>query len=90
MIHIDRFSGRGGVPSGWGGLSVDPWVIRSGLSQEEFARAAEIAGLHFTTRREHSTGQEVIDLDGGVRVGFVTEPYEFSDLVGLAWVTCRA
>src|SRR4051794_27422331 len=32
MVHIDRFTGPGGSPQGWGGLQIDPWVIREGAA----------------------------------------------------------
>jgi hypothetical protein len=60
------------------------------LSQDEFRNEAEVAGLRYTTRREPSVGQAVLEFADGVRIGFVTEPLVSSDFVGLAWVLCRA
>ena len=87
MIHIDRFNGSGGTPEGWGGLQLDPWVIRAGLAREVFIHAVEDAGCDYTVRFEPQFNQAVVVLRSGVEVGFVCEPDEFSDAVGLAWLT---
>ena len=89
MIHIEQFSGADGSPQGWGGLQVDPWVIREGLAQAEFARALESARLSFAVRPEPAWKQEVVVMASGVEVGFVSEPDEFSDFVGLAYLSRR-
>jgi hypothetical protein len=89
-IHIDRFSGLGAVPQGWGALRREPWVIREGLASEKLITALEEAGYDYHLRAEPQFNQVVIVLQSGVEIGFISAPDEFSTFVGLAWLTQRA
>jgi hypothetical protein len=89
MIHIDRFSGADSSPQGWGELQVDPWVIREGIGKAEFLRALEFASLVYTVRDGPALNQEAVVVASGVEAGFVSGPDEFSDFVGLAYLSHR-
>jgi hypothetical protein len=88
MIHIDRFSSNEGAPQGWGGLRVDPWVIRERMSRDELLQALDGAGLAYTLRPKPEWNQEIVVTQAGVKVGLVCQPDQFSDFIGLAYLTC--
>jgi hypothetical protein len=70
LIHIDRFSGPAGVPVGWGGCQIDPWVIKEGILRAEFERELERAGLPYILELKPKIDQERLVLPSGVKLGF--------------------
>jgi hypothetical protein len=74
LIHIDRFSGPGGVPVGWGGCQIDPWVIKEGMPRAELE--LERAALPYVLERKLELDQERLVLPSGVKVGFTLDPDE--------------
>jgi hypothetical protein len=88
MIHIDRFSGPDGSPQGWGGLQVDPWIIRGWMAQDVFVSALEADGIAHVVRPEPTWIQEIVEVSG-VEIGFVCGADQFTDFVGLAYLTRR-
>jgi hypothetical protein len=89
MVHMDRFSGVGGSPRGWGRLQVDPWIIREGLGRAEFLRALDSFGLAHVIRVEPALNQEVVVMASGVEVRFVAERDDLSGFAGLSCLTRR-
>lgn len=86
-VHLDRFTDANGTPQGWGGLQIDPWVIRRGIAEAEFADALEAAGIAYTVRPKPEWIQETVVVASGVEIGFKCAPDEFSDFVGLFHLT---
>jgi hypothetical protein len=82
LIHIDYFNGPGETPHGWGGLELDPWVIRVELAREALVRAVEEVGRPWSLRDDPLFNQSVVVLPSGVEVGFVHG--------GLAWLSQHA
>ena len=76
LIHIDRFSGPGRVPVGWGGCQIDPWIIKEGMSRAGLERELERAALRYVLERKPKLCQERLVLPSGVRVGFAIDPDE--------------
>jgi len=70
LIHIDRFSGPGGVPVGWGGCQIDPWVIKEGVLRAELERELERAALPYVLELRPEIYQERLVLTSGVKLGF--------------------
>ena len=89
LIHLDRFTGDDDCPQGWGGLQIDPWIIREGLTKDVFLGAAKESGLVYTIRPEPQYVPEVIVLSSGLEVGFLTRSGPYSGPVGLAWLSRR-
>jgi hypothetical protein len=83
LIQIDRFSGPGGVPVGWGGCQIDPWVIKEGMPRAGLERELERAALRYVLELRPEFGQERLVLPSGVKVGFTIDPDEPQ---GLAFV----
>ncbi len=83
LIHIDRFSGPGGVPVGWGGCQIDPWVIKEGMPRAGLERALERAALRYVLELRPEFDQERLGLPSGVKVGFTTN---LDEPQGLAFV----
>ena len=88
-IDIDRFSGNGKTPEGWGGLRIDPWVVREGLGKAEFIDALETAGIAYSVRPRPEWKLDVVVTSSDVEVGFIVEADEFSDFLGLAYISRR-
>lgn len=80
-IHLDRFSGPGRKPMGWGGLRLQPWCVREGLPLKEFLIAADAAKLTWCVREEPQFERVVVSFALGVEVGFDPE----DGLFGLWW-----
>src|SRR5262249_982807 len=89
LTHLDRFTGAGGHPQGWGELHSEAWNIREGLTEEAFIAAVKELGVVYTLRPEPQYNQEVVVLGSGVEVGFVSQQEPFSPPVGLAWLSRR-
>ena len=87
MIHIDHFSNSNGTPCGWGVLEVDPWFVQEGMEVGKFIGELMSSNLSYSIHPDLVENQEVVVLESGVEVGFVTSPDDFSDFVGLAYVT---
>ena len=83
LIHIDRFSGPGRVPVGWGGCQIDPWVIKEGVPRAGLERELERAALRYVLELRLELDQERLVLPSGVKVGFTIDPDEPQ---GLAFV----
>jgi hypothetical protein len=69
MVHLDTFVGHGGVPVGWGGLRLEPWCVREGLTLGEFTAAAGAGQV----RPEPQFERVVVTLPSGVEVGFTLD-----------------
>ena len=89
LIHLDRFSGEAGCPVGWGGLEIDPWIIREGLPRDCFIAALEAEGIQYIIRHEPQFNHDVLLLPSGVHGSFVLEAQEYSPPVGLAALSRR-
>jgi hypothetical protein len=76
LIHIDRFSGPGEVPVGWGGCQIDPWVIKEGVPRAKFEQELERAALPYVLELKPKIDQERLVLPSGVEVGFTIDPDE--------------
>jgi len=76
LIHIDRFSGPGRVPVGWGGCQIDPWVIKEGMPRAEFEQELERAALPYVLELKPKIDQERLVLPSGVEVGFTIDKDE--------------
>jgi hypothetical protein len=76
LIHIDRFSGPGGVPIGWGGCQIDPWVIKERMSRAGLERELERAALRYVLELRPELDQERLVFPSGVKVGFTLDPDE--------------
>jgi hypothetical protein len=87
LIHLDRFSAPEGKPEGWGGLHLEPWIVREGLAVEDFVAAVRQLGVAYRFRPQPECNQEVVELASGVKVGFLLLPEPYSPPVGLAWLT---
>jgi hypothetical protein len=74
LIHIDRFSGPGGVPIGWGGCQIDSWVIKEGTPRAELERELERADLPYLVEIRRELDQERLVLASGVKLGFEIDP----------------
>ena len=74
LIHIDRFSGPGGVPIGWGGCQIDPWVIKEGVPRAGLERELERAALPYVLELRPKLDQERLVLPSGVKLGFEIDP----------------
>jgi hypothetical protein len=74
LIHIDRFSGPGGVPVGWGGCQIDPWVIKEGMPRAGLERELERAALPYVLELRPEFDQERLVLPSGVKLGFEIDP----------------
>jgi hypothetical protein len=70
LIHIDRFSGPGRVPVGWGGCRIDPWVIKEGVVRAELERELERAALRYVLKLRPEIDQERLILPSAVMLGF--------------------
>lgn len=69
MVHLDTFSGPGGIPEGWGGLQLEPWCVRESLTLEEFLAVAGPGEV----RPEPQFERVVVSFQSGVEVGFAPE-----------------
>jgi hypothetical protein len=83
-IHIDRFSGPGGVPVGWGNCQIDPWVIKEGVPRVGLERELERAALPYVLELRPEFDQERLVLPSGVKLGFDIDPDQPQ---GLAFVS---
>ena len=83
LIHIDGFSNADCSPQGWGGLTVDPWIVRQGLSRRAFCHALDHAGLSYSVRSEPGLRQEIVDLGSQAKVHFLTESEQGDPPIGL-------
>jgi len=88
LIHIDRFSSPGGVPLGWGGCQIDPWVIREGMPRAGLERELERAALRYVLELKPKLCQERLVLPSGVKVVFTTDPDEPQGLEAVS--LCRS
>jgi hypothetical protein len=87
LINIDRFSGPGREPVGWGGCQIDAWVIREGMSRAGLERELERVTLPYAFEPEPKLHQERLVLSSDVEVGFTIDEGEPH---GLAFVSfCR-
>jgi hypothetical protein len=84
LIHIDRFSGPGREPVGWGGCQIDAWVIREGMPRAGLERELERAALPYVLNPMPKLQQERLVLPSGVQVGFTIDKDEPH---GLAFVS---
>jgi hypothetical protein len=69
MIHLDTFDGPDNVPVGWGGLQLEPGIIRCGLPLEEFLEVMGSGQL----REEPELQRVVVAFPSGVEVGFTAD-----------------
>jgi hypothetical protein len=76
VIHIDRFSGPGRVPVGWGGCQIDPWVIKEGMPRAGLERELKRAALPYVLKPRPEFHQERLVLSSGVQVGFTIDEDE--------------
>ena len=76
LIHIDRFSGPGREPVGWGGCQIDAWVIREGMSRAGLERELERVTLPYVLEPKPKLHQERLVLPSGVEVGFTIDEGE--------------
>ncbi len=58
-------------PKGWGGLNLDPWIIRDELSLAEFLGELDKVGLSYSTVRAPQSRLTVVVLSSGLYVGFI-------------------
>jgi hypothetical protein len=84
LIHIDRFSGSGREPVGWGGCQIDAWIIKEGMPRAGLERELERAALPYVLESKPNLHQECLVLSSGVQVGFTIDKDEPH---GLAFVS---
>jgi hypothetical protein len=89
LIFFDQFTSEDGAPRGWGGLNIEPWIVRKGLPQEEFLAGLRDLRLPHTVRSDRRLNQDVVCLASGVEVGFMVEPEPYSPPAGLASISRR-
>jgi hypothetical protein len=83
LIHVDRFTGPSGAPAGFGGLRVDPWIVRAGLPRQAFCTALVETGIGYVSGRVPRLPQQIVSLDSGVELCFFDEPDPISGTAGL-------
>ena len=73
LINLDRFSGPGREPVGWGGCQIDAWVIKEGMPRAGLERELVRAALPYFLEPKPELLQERIVLPSGVEVGFTID-----------------
>jgi hypothetical protein len=86
-IFIDQFTADDRAPQGWGGLRIEPWIVREGLPQGVFLAGLRDLRSPYTVRSDTLLKQDVVCLSSGVEVGFIVESEPFSPPVGLAYIS---
>ena len=76
LIHIDRFSGPGREPVGYGGCQIDAWVIKEGMPRASLEAELERAALPYVLEPQRELHQERLVLPSGVEVGFTIDEGE--------------
>jgi hypothetical protein len=67
-------------------LSIDPWIIRKGISLKEFTDTLTQLDIQFTTQQyQYDETQQTVTTSGGAIFSFVVVPEYPDDPSGLFW-----
>ena len=70
LAFVDLDGMLEGVPRGWGGLKIEPWVICSGLSQSALLESLAEAEISYAVRTKPKVELNVVTTAAGVEFGF--------------------